>query len=441
VKWIFIAGLLALVPILTGILRSQPKYLLHAAFAIGLLPFIVVPGLYVAPVSWAAWPGPVKGIEVSLLDAVALAVFLATPGVRVSLLVKLSFFALLFALLVSTLAGYQMMPAIFYIWQLGRAVLLFLAVARLCSSVPSAPLGVLAGMGSGLIYEAIYAVTQYASGDPRPGGNLGHSNFLGLASHFVVLPALALTLGGRRFFGPAAAVLAGLVIAIVGGSRATLGLFAIGATLTIVLSIWHKMTSRKLAIAGGASLLLLVAAPVMIWAANRRPEQMKVSSDEERSAMKLAARMVITDHPFGVGADQYVIVANTGGYSQRAGVPWSQANRSAPVHNVYYLVTAELGFLGLFSLIALLATFVVLGFRLLGRHWNDESSELIPGLLATMIIVCIHISYEWVFMHFVLHYLFAISTGLMVAFAARTRGSLSEAKPPAKPIIAPFHAA
>ena len=40
-KWIFIAGLLVMIPLLTGILRSQPKYLVHTAFVVGALPFFL----------------------------------------------------------------------------------------------------------------------------------------------------------------------------------------------------------------------------------------------------------------------------------------------------------------------------------------------------------------------------------------------------------------
>jgi hypothetical protein len=40
-----------------------------------------------------------------------------------------------------------------------------------------------------------------------------------------------------------------------------------------------------------------------------------------------------------------------------------------------------------------------------------------------MIVAVAHISYEFVFMDFVLHYLFAISAGMLVAIAARSRSA------------------
>jgi O-antigen ligase len=198
-------------------------------------------------------------------------------------------------------------------------------------------------------------------------------------------------------------------------------LFVIGLVLTLVFSIQHGTSSRKIAFGGAALLLLLCSTPVMVWALNHRSEQSKESSDIERNAMKSAARMMIADHPLGVGANQYVLVANTGGYSARAGVAWNFDSRSAPVHDTYYLVTAELGFMGLVGFLGMIAGFILVGWRALRRRSSDEISELVPGLLAAMIVASVHISFEWVFMNFIAHYMFAVAAGLLVGVVARTR--------------------
>src|SRR5438067_9505045 len=237
----------------------------------------------------------------------------------------------------------------------------------------------------GLWYEAALVIWQYLHGAARPGGNFDHPNFLALAADFAVFTTLSLMLGSRRLLWPATTLLAGFVIVVLGGSRAALGLFGIGVVLTTALSIRHKPTSRKCAFAGALGALLLASTPVLIWAANRRSEAVKASSDAERAAMKEAARMIIADHPFGVGANQYVVVANTGGYSARAGVAWNEDNRAAPVHDTYYLIAAELGFIGLIGLLMMLGSFIALGFRALRRHIPDERGELVPGLLVTMV--------------------------------------------------------
>jgi hypothetical protein len=427
VKWVFLLALLIGTPVLAGLLRSKPRYLVPTCFVLGVSMFLVAPDLWSALIPWPVWPGPVKGMEVSFVDAISLTLIASTRSVRIPLSIKLSFLIYCFAIVVSTFAAFQPEPAMFYAWQLFRSVLLLVAIARVCRTEPKAAIALVSGLGLGLICEGVIVGWQYVHGNPRPGGTLGHSNIMGLALEFGAYPMLALLLTGRRLLFPGAALLCALVISVLGGSRATMGLFALGVLLTLVLSIRRKGSSRKYAFAGALTLLLLVSAPVMIWAVNKRSDEALESSDAERTAMKAAARMIIADHPLGVGANQYVVIANTEGYSARAGVVWNEDSRLAPVHDTYYLITAEMGFLGLAGILAILASFIILGFRLLRCQLPDEMAELVPGLIGTMIMVTIHINFEFAFMEFVLHYLFAIAGGILVGIAARTRMSAQSA--------------
>lgn len=437
-KWVFLLALILGTPGLAAVLRSNSRYIVLTCFLLGALIFPLGPRLWAAPVAWPLWPGLARGIEVSFIDAISIALIVATKSVRIPRSIALPFALYCAALFASTLVAYQSEPALFYVWQLFRAVLLFMAIARVCASIDKAPIALLYGLGAGLVFESFFVIYQYLSGVARPGGSLGHPNFIGLSLDFVVFPTIALMLGTRRILLPGATLCAALIIAVLGGSRATMGLLAIGVVMTLVFSIQHKKTSRKNAFAGMLALLLVAAVPAMLWASNRRTDAAKASSDYERTAMKEAARMMITDHPLGVGANQYVLVANTGGYSQRAGVAWNEDNRAAAVHNTYYLVTAEMGFLGLAGFLALIGSFIVLGFRMLRRHLPEEVGELVPGLLTTMIVAAVHISYEFVFMNSTLHYLYAIAGGMLVAVAARSRAEAkaSVARPSATPLPA-----
>ena len=426
-KWIFLAFLIVMTPALTAFLHSKPQYRVHTCFVLGASLYIGTAIFTIAPISWRMWPDPVKGIEVSLVDALAVALLFSSKPVRIPSTVWLSFVFYCLALLVSTLAGAQVVPAIFYVWQVLRAVVVFLAIARVCASEPKAYVALLYGLGIGLIHEAPLVMNQFAHGVERPGGTFGHSNFLGLTADFVLFPMLALMMGTRRLLLPGATLFAGFVTAILGGSRAALAIFGLGIVLTVILSIRHKSTSRKMAFAGATAVLLLISAPVMIWANSRRSEVDKLSSNLERSEMKQAARMIIADYPFGVGPNQYVIIANVGGYSDRAGVPWDKDNRQAPVHDIYYLVTAEMGFLGLLSFLSVFGSVIILGFRLLRRHLPGENGELVPGLLATLIIVAAHNNFEFVFQESETHYLFAIVSGMLVAIYAKSNVSAKQA--------------
>ena len=98
---------------------------------------------------------------------------------------------------------------------------------------------------------------------------------------------------------------------------------------------------------GGALLGLLIVTPVLYSAIDRRTVEQREGSTEAREGMKAAARLIISDFPLGIGANRYVVVANVGGYSERGGLLWDAGSRGAPVHNSYYFVTAEMGWLGL----------------------------------------------------------------------------------------------
>lgn len=419
-KWIVLGVLLALIPALTVLLRSQPKFLLHACYFMGLLIFFFDPYLNVGPVTWD-WPGVVKGIEITIVDIIALAIIFATRSVRTPLSLKIGLGIYVLALLLSSLMAEVKQPAVFYIWQFCRAIIVFLAVARATAAQAGAPFALIAGLGTATLMEALVAAKQYAGGNPAAGGTLGHRNILGLTSHFAVMPAFALLLAGRRNLPAMAVVVAGAIIALTGGGRATIGLFGIGVAITTILSIRHKPTGRKSMMAGLAALLLVLSAPAMMWAVGRRSEEARISSNEERTAMMAAARMIIADHPLGVGPNQYIMVANLGGYSERAGVAWNYANRSAPVHNSYLLVWAELGIIGLIGLITILVSIVVVGLRAMRHLAWDERSELMIGLVATLIVVSAHIAFEWLIVTNYVHYLLAMSMGALVGIMATLR--------------------
>ena len=109
--------------------------------------------------------------------------------------------------------------------------------------------------------------------------------------------------------------------------------------------------------------------------------------------MTAAARVIIADHPLGVGPNQYLFVANLGGYSERAGVAWNYANRSAPMHNSYLLQSrAELGLVGLIGLLTMIFSVVVVGLKASAPPTSrTNDSELMIGTLATVVVVSIHI--------------------------------------------------
>jgi O-antigen ligase len=211
-----------------------------------------------------------------------------------------------------------------------------------------------------------------------------------------------------------AIIASALLVDFAGGSRATIGLFAIGLLVTLALSIWRRSTGRKSAVAGGLVVLLVVAMPILLTAIDRRPDQIRSDSNLERQLMIKASKMIIADNPLGIGPNRYIVVANAGGYSDRAGMAWNKANRSSPVHNTYYLVTAELGWIGLIGLLGLYGSLLSFGLSAIKSAPPGLHGEMLPGVMGTLIVIMAHSYYEWITMYFHIHYLFAMSVGLLV---------------------------
>lgn len=418
-KWIFLAGLFLLTPLLIVYLKSNRQHLPLFAFALGLLPFIESRfNVSASPIAWPEWPGIAKGIELSLTDSVAIAMLLAGSRVRTPMALKISIGILVAAYFISMAKADAWMPSFFYGWNFLRTVLVFYAVARASVADRRVPAALLTGLITGLAVQAVVVSYEYARGARQAGGWFGHQNMLGMASHFIVYPALAAFLGGYYRNRALVAVVAGLIVAFAGGSRATVGLLVVGMIVTMILSYRHSASGRKASIAAAALIGVIAVSPLLYSAIERRSAESIASSNEQRRAMIAAATMIIVDHPQGVGANRYVIVSNIGGYSARANVAWNERNRAAPVHNTYYLVTAEMGWLGLIGLLAMLGTLIATALSTLRRAPQSFVGEYAAGIAACFLMIAAHSWVEWITMSFLIHIMLAMTVGVLVAIRA-----------------------
>src|SRR6476646_9977307 len=146
-RWIFLALLALLVPVLASALRSNPRLLPKVGFALGFLPFFISMHLYVAPYAWLGWIGPAKGFEISILDGIALAVIFSTKSVRTHPILKIGFGIYFAACLFATARAAQPIASLFYDWQLVRLAILFMAVSRATAANRDVPMAIVAGLG------------------------------------------------------------------------------------------------------------------------------------------------------------------------------------------------------------------------------------------------------------------------------------------------------
>ncbi|MFZ2104390.1 MAG: hypothetical protein WAV18_03235, partial [Roseiarcus sp.] len=117
----------------------------------------------------------------------------------------------------------------------------------------------------------------------------------------------------------------------------------------------------------------------------------------------------------GVGANNFVIAANTQGYYQRAGVGWY--SYGAIVHNVYRLVAAETGYFGLIVFAMFLLNPMIAAIWCGLRNPKDVRGDLLIGLGAALLVEYLHNLVEWVFVTDPLQYPFAMDIGLVAGLA------------------------
>ena len=414
-KWVALNVLLAAGIFFSWWLRRYPSAVPKALMLMGFLPLALSSDslrLYMAAISWADWPGFVKGAEFSVLDAVALALYFSLPSARYALPFRISMALYFVSVLLSAFQAQVPMATLFYPWQLARMFLVYAAVARACSQPHGAP-AVLVGMAAGLVLQAgIAAWERFVLGFVQSGGTV-HQNLLGVMSHFVVFPLFALLLAGRRDWLPAVGTLVGLAVEILTTSRATVGLALFAYAAVFALSALRRWTSRKALVLLFGVFAVVALSPLVVMSFDRRFAAEAPSDYDERAAFQAAASMMISDHPLGVGANQYVVVANVDGYNRVAGVAAVPGSLSANVHNVYLLVAAETGYLGLITFVLLLLRPMMVAFLCSWRHPRDQRADLLLGLSVALFTVYLHNFFEWIFVTFQAQYMFALDLGLV----------------------------
>jgi O-antigen ligase len=389
---------------------------------LGVLPFLVSPfNLGAAPVSWAMWPGFAKGIEVTLLDAVALSILLARFPARNPLPFKGVFLAYIAAVVIVIPLSDVPMSSSFYPWQLLRVFLCFAAVARVCAE-PGGPEAIIRGLAIGVSYHAALSILDRLGGTVQAKGGMGHQNLLGMMTHMVLLPCFAWVMATGRSGWAKIGVAAAAIAVTLTASRATIGFAAVGFATLFVLAGSFRWNGRKAKIGIAAALGLAIAGPIAAQSFGMRfGSGPVITEDGERQAFERAADMIIADHPFGVGSNQYVVVANTKGYSDRAGVIWNFGSRAAHVHNVYKVVHAETGFLGLATFLLLFATVIISAIRLAWRFRRHPLGVLVLGCGTALATVALHGLYEWIFVTADTQYLFGTMVGMIAGASVQLR--------------------
>jgi O-antigen ligase len=421
VKWIYLAvAVLCMIP-LTRWLRSDNRSIPIVWIVVGFL--IIQHGpqhVYMAVISWPGWPGYAYGFEISLLDIILVALFLGRPRGQHSLPFKFPMAFYLGALVLSAFQASVPQAALFCAWQFARVFFAYMVIASACAEDPRVSPALLKGLAFGILLAALQAVWQrFGGGVLRTSGGFSHENFLGVVSHFIVYPFFALLLAGERGWLAPTVSLAGIVIAALTASRATFAVAVFGYVVVFAASALRGWNSRKTKIMALCLVATLAVTPLIISSFENRFQSDATGAffgtDENRVALAETASMMLAEHPMGIGANHFIVAANTQGYFSRAGVTWN--NFVAIVHNAYWLVAAETGYIGLLSFVILLALPLIIAFRCGWQNRRDQRGDLLLGLGVALLTVYLHSLYEWVFVTFEVQYIFAATAGLVAGLA------------------------
>jgi hypothetical protein len=383
-------------PLFLAWLRARPRQRHHAMAALALMLFLGGQlQIDAALITWPLWTGTVRGIVISPVDTLALAlIFTRRNGIR-----RLAFTPILLLYLavmaLSITAATVALAPVFACFQFLRAILLFVAMGGEFARPRALP-SILTGLSLGLLVQAGYVIWQKLSGVVQATGTMTHQNTLGIMTELAVIPLAAAILEGDRRMTTSAGVVAGLIVVAGGGSRGAMAFVGAALVTLAVLSVARRPTARKMKVLGLGLLGLAVMVPLGLATLHDRFGEGSFDTEEEqRAAFERSARAMSADYPFGVGANLFVSVNNLQGYAERAGVAWNHANRSAPVHNAYLLARAETGWTGLiaFSLLFLVSagTAVVLAFA----DRRNPAHGVVLGSGVAIAAVALHNFYEF----------------------------------------------
>lgn len=419
---------------LSAWLRGDPKLLPKIWVVVGFLGFAItaIPHGNMAIISWAGWPGYAKGLEISLLDMLMLILYATVPKFQGHIPFRTPMAIYFAAVIISVFFASVPFASLFYVWQLVRMFFVYLVVARACQDERVVS-SLLTGLTCGLVLEAGVVVWQrFVLGLLQTPGTMGHQNGLGMISYFAVFPLFSLFLAGLKGWQPLLGPMAGSIVAVLTVSRGTLALTTVGFGTLFLLSVVRSFTPRKMKIATVGLALSVAAAPFVISSFEKRfNRDQSFSSYDERAAFENAAKAILSDYPMGVGANNFVVIANERGYYERAGVTPTFESRGGHVHNAFLLAAAETGYLGVCALILMMAPPMFLAFRVGWRHRKDKRGDLLLGLGVSFVAVYVQSLFEWAFFTYWFQYLFAISIGLTAGLAQQlTVNGLTELERP-----------
>ena len=252
-------------------------------------------------------------------------------------------------------------------------------------------------LASIVAFEFMLVIQQRLSGFYRTHGSLPHSNTLAIYINMMNMIFLSFVLNDRskgwsRYLYWITLGMGSLIV-LATFSRGALAVMVVCYMLVIILSTFDRLRPSKLMVIG---LLALIALPIALKVTPsiiKRFETAPVNAELSRHQANDAAIAMANSSWLGVGINNYSYAVNNTSFSQF--VPL-EVDRGI-VHNIYLLHAAEMGWLGLFVFVLMIARFQWMAVKLILKRQDTVISHVAIGIFAAMTALWIQSLLEWAF--------------------------------------------
>jgi hypothetical protein len=387
--------------------------------------------------------GPDRGFEFTAADlmcwALIVAIVVRFPR-RIEWFPRNSWLLLLFFLNACLLAAVAAEPLFtaFSVWKCLRIFCLYWCTVN-CLRLDTHRRYVWLGYaGAALVLSALAFEQKYLLGIYRVNGPFDHSNTIPLYANMLLPVLLIWGLCDRELplwkSGLSIALSLGLLFAVICTfSRAGIA-FAAGCFLCAV--VWANVRSSTPRVRVTTLLLGLlmtgalirVAGPILI-----RIQTAPKASEMARDEFNYAAQLMLRDHPFGVGLNNFsYVLTNQTQYRQHFEAMKNE-EQAGVCHHIYWLTVAETGYIGLILYLLLI---VRLCWSALRGAWRNKSihGTLLFGVFLGFGALQASGFYEWAFRLTPVMQLFAIQAAVAVSWCVQRPQLRTVAAPAREPL-------
>ena len=421
------AGLIVALPVMAFLAIWLPRV---RGYLFALMVFLTCLGAHASinAVSRELYRGPDRGFEFTAADLVCWSLMIAIsvrfPG-KVAWFPRNSWLLLLFFLNACLLAMLAMEPlySAFSLWKCFRIYCLYWTAIN-CLRLGIHRRYVWLGLAAAaLVITGLALQQKYLLGIYRINGPFDHANSVPLYSNLILPLLLIWALCDKEMRLPSVilslALCFGLLFAVI-ETFSRLGMALSGACVAGAL-IWANQRSRSPRVRVATVVVGLLLAVGAIRAAGSIIERIRTAPEASavaRDEFNYAAQLMLADHPFGVGLNNFsYVVTNQTQYREHFAAMRNE-EQSGVAHHIYWLTAAETGYLGLLLYLVLVARFA---WSALSGSWRRKNIEgtLLFGVFLGICALQVSGFYEWAFRVTPVMQIFTLTAALAVAWSEK----------------------